>query len=310
MIPGRCPACNAVVDIGMGDPDLEQMAFCGRCGLRWETAVPTGDILTAAYETGFYEAAAPRGGRLVSAFHSFNGTLRMRELRDLPNGRLLDLGCGKGHFLSAARSAGWDAVGIDHSRAAAEAAKRLYDIDIIVGDIADTALRGPFDVVTMWHVLEHVPEPAAILERIRPILRPGGRLVVSVPNLESIQARAFGRHWFHLDRQHHVSHFTPTALQALLERCGYGVEHTGYLYPEMEAVGFVQSVLNWAGQDRDELYRFIKRDRTVHLDRGVLASTALALLSAPFGLSLAVTMPLIKAGASMQFSATARTIVR
>lgn len=298
-----CFACGSP---GVHDPDIDGLARCPQCGLRWETVPPSPEALSEAYQRGFYEAAPARGGRLVQRFHAFNSTLRLREVSDLPPGRLVDLGCGKGHFVAAARAAGWDAIGTDSSQVAAAAAKGLYGLEIVVGDLVDVPLDGPFDVVTMWHVLEHVHDPARALARARDLLVPGGRLVVSVPNAASFQARVFGAEWFHLDREHHLYHFTPAALRTLLERSGFHVARIGYLYPEMEAIGFVQSVLNRAGLDRDALYRFLKRDRTIKLDRALLASAGLAMLAAPIGLGLTVTMPLTRSGASMQFVATAR----
>ena len=299
----ECPACGAPVDRDANDPEIAGLIPCAACGLRWERILPSGEELARSYQTGFYEAAAPRGGRLTKAFHAFNSTLRLRELRGMPPGRLLDLGCGKGHFVAAARRVGWDAIGTDHSPAAAAAARQLYGIEIIVGDVTEVALDGPFDAVTMWHMLEHVPDPAGVLRRSRELLAPGGRLVVSVPNLASAQARTFGPDWFHLDREHHAFHFTPVALNRLLEREGFVVERIGYLYPEMEAIGLVQSVLNRAGLRRDELYRFMKRDRTVRADRSLLAAAGLAAAATPFALSASIVMPLLRSGASMQFVA-------
>jgi hypothetical protein len=91
-------------------------------------------------------------------------------------------------------------------------------------------------------------------------LRAGGRLVVSVPNIQSLQARLFGPHWFHLDMAHHLHHFTPGSLRLLLARHGFAVERMGFAYPEMEIAGLIQSALNRAGFERDQLFRFIKRD--------------------------------------------------
>src|SRR5262249_14158800 len=81
-----------------------------------------------------------------------------------------------------------------------------------------------FDVITMWHSLEHVHEPAAVLREARQLLVPGGKVVISVPNIDSLPFRWFGRHWFGLELPRRLTHFTPTSLLQMLQRCGFATE--------------------------------------------------------------------------------------
>src|SRR5439155_3001922 len=102
-------------------------------------------------------------------------------------GRLLDVGCGDGLFLAIAGRAGWSVEGIEFSPEGARRATHRLGRPIAVGDLArDTALAGPFDVITLWHVLEHLPDPATALRAARARLRPGGLLVAAVPNLDNL----------------------------------------------------------------------------------------------------------------------------
>jgi SAM-dependent methyltransferase len=138
---------------------------------------------------------------------------RLDKIPDyVPAGRLLDVGCGAGQYVAALRALGWRAVGLDiASRAAA-----------ILGRAEDLPLESAaFDVVTFWHSLEHTASPARALREAGRLLRPGGALLLEVPNLASIQARLCGRYWLHLDPPRHRYHLTPATLRAYLEGAGF-----------------------------------------------------------------------------------------
>ena len=162
----------------------------------------------------------------------------------------------------------------------AEAARTMFDVDVIAGDFLTTAFQGSFDVITMWHTLEHLPDPGAALARSSELLRPDGCLIISVPNASSAQARLGGDAWFHLDLPRHLFQFGPRSISALLSRSGFRLERMSSISPpEMEAIGLIQTVLNRVGL-RHVLYRFAKRDNTV--SRGLT-------LAASFGLAAALT---------------------
>jgi 2-polyprenyl-3-methyl-5-hydroxy-6-metoxy-1,4-benzoquinol methylase len=139
-------------------------------------------------------------------------------------GRLLDFGCGGGTFLRRMREHGWRATGLDIS---AETVERLrgLNLDVLQGTLPHPELApGSFDLVTMWHSLEHVPDPRHTLVEARRLLAPGGKLLVAVPNIDSLAFRIFGSCWFGLDLPRHLTHFAPWTLHFLLERTGYRVE--------------------------------------------------------------------------------------
>jgi SAM-dependent methyltransferase len=264
---------------------------------------PTGPELGGLYASGFYHPAPARGGALVRGLHRLNNAIRMRELRGMEVGRLLDVGCGKGRFLGAAKEAGWEVLGVEFAPASAEAARRTYGVEVVVGDFLEVSLEGDFDVVTMWHVLEHLPHPSAALDRAADLLRPGGRIVISVPNIDSLQARFGGEQWFHLDLPRHLFHFSPRSLSAIVERAGLRVVRIGHVYPEMEAIGLIQTTLNRAGLEENLLYRFAKRDPTAPGGIGVYASLALALAAAPVAVAWSGIAPILRTGASIQLVA-------
>jgi SAM-dependent methyltransferase len=280
-----------------------RIARCQSCGLSWRLDLPGPDELDVLYRSGFYVPAPPRGGRLARKLHLLSSAVRLRALDGIAPGRLLDVGSGKGAFLAAARDAGWETLGVEYAPEAAEAARAAFGVDVIVENFLDVRELGTFDLVTMWHVLEHLTDPIGALARAADCLNPGGRLLVSVPNLESLQARLGGEDWFHLDLPRHLFHFTPRSLTTLVERAGFRVVRISYLYPEVEVIGLLQTALNRLGIENDLLYRFAKRDPAARLGPGVVASLVLALAMAPAALAWAAIAPALRTGASMQLIA-------
>ncbi|MCS6976221.1 MAG: class I SAM-dependent methyltransferase [Gemmatales bacterium] len=139
-------------------------------------------------------------------------------------GRLLDFGCGGGDFLCRMRDLGWQVTGVDASHSTVRRLQRDLGLHVLHGTLPHPDLEaGSFDVVTMWHSLEHVPDPRAVLLEARRLLTPDGKLYVAVPNIDSLAFRIFGPHWFALDLPRHLVHFSPQTLQFLLEQAGFRV---------------------------------------------------------------------------------------
>jgi SAM-dependent methyltransferase len=165
--------------------------------------------------TGPYDAE--NAGRERTAAKHVTIIRRFRK-----RGRLLDVGCASGIFLSAAANAGWNVVGVEPSEALCDAARaRLAGRgEIIQAPLEQVGLQpSSFDVITLWDVLEHVTDPVAFLERCCSLLAPGGILIANVPRLDSLQARVFGRRW-PLLLPEHLSYFTYASLRLCGERAG------------------------------------------------------------------------------------------
>jgi SAM-dependent methyltransferase len=152
---------------------------------------------------------------------------RRRAFGYLPyegEGRLLDFGCGAGGYVAKMAAAGWRAEGLDTSPEAVRAGRQA-GLVLREGTLPGAAVEpASFDVVTMWQALEHVPSPKATLEAVWEVLRPGGRLLVVVPRLDSLEARWFGSCWFGLELPRHLTHFTEATLRRHVEAAGFGVE--------------------------------------------------------------------------------------
>ncbi len=214
---------------------------------------------------------------------------------------MLDVGAGKGHFLAAARAAGWDADGLEYSATSATAARNLYGVEVRVADfMALPPWPAHYDVLSMIHVLEHLPDPGRALDVARTLLTPGGRILISVPNAASLQARSFGRHWLHLDLPRHLFHFTPQSLAILLRRAGFSMLQSDTSSPDMDVTGFVQSTLNVAGFERNVALRFVKRDAAAGSIRGTLGPLAIAAAAIPAAVGWSIIAPRLGGGASIQ----------
>ena len=146
----------------------------------------------------------------------------------LKPGRILDIGCGPGFFLSAIDER-WEKHAIEPSSQAAEYARSIYGINVIQGELGDTSyLEGFFDIVYLYHVIEHLPDPKAISKEINRIVKLGGRLIVGTPNIDSFCARRFKQNFRLLQDPGHIILFGPHTLCSLLEACGFQVERIKY----------------------------------------------------------------------------------
>jgi 2-polyprenyl-3-methyl-5-hydroxy-6-metoxy-1,4-benzoquinol methylase len=275
-----------------------------------ETALPSGEACRRSETSGPDEAAsAPRGARLAAPVLVAFDRRRVRMLRRavLPPARLLDAGAGRGRFVASARAAGYDAGGFepDPARAAAAAG---YGVRLRVAGVEDADVEaGSVDAVTAWHVLEHVPDPDAAVASFAAWLRPGGALLVGVPNLGSLQARLGGERWHHLDLPRHRTHFTVAGLHALLRRHGLEPVRTHHVLAEHNSFGMWQSLVNRVTRRPSHLFALLKREAP--LDARDLATSVLLLPLFPFAALLELAAGLARHGGTVAVLARKRDVL-
>ena len=193
------------------DPDLGRVLRQRSAGVRWALASRLGYRHLDTRDAGL-------GDRLRAR------VLRRRVAKDFPpwlgRGRLLDVGCATGRFMQRMAAVGWRVSGIELDPVAAATARTVTP-DVIVGDPAAVALpAASFDLITAFHVVEHLPDPATALRNMLGWLAPDGLMIVEVPNVGGWGGTLFGRFWSGLDFPRHLVHFTPATMRALVERCG------------------------------------------------------------------------------------------
>ena len=233
-----CPLCGSPdwnPWLEAPDPNAEgdglrfQVACCSDCGLKYTNPRPAPESIGRFYTRGYRPHRRPAQiGKRLKTWYPF-ATLRGRagERRSLAwrgQGRLLDFGCGGGSYLARMTRQGWKVVGLDTSADAAQGVREELGLEVFEGTLPHPSLKPQtFDVVTMWHSLEHVHEPLKVLGAAYELLAPGGQLLVAVPNVDSWPYRLFGREWFGLDLPRHLTHFDPRSLSAMVRAAGFRV---------------------------------------------------------------------------------------
>jgi 2-polyprenyl-3-methyl-5-hydroxy-6-metoxy-1,4-benzoquinol methylase len=266
----------------------ERQAFprvrCDGCGVELLEPQPDARRLAAAYAAGYYGASRQKFvapvARAVAWFQGRRAGLAARWLR--PGSRVLDVGCGNGGFLAQMAALGHVVEGTELDEQSAARARGAGVATVHVGDLQALSLApGSYELVSMWHVFEHLRDPVGALVRVRELLKPGGTLVLSMPNAGSWQARWFGAHWFHHDPPRHLFAFGRRNLEALLGSVGFEVVASSTLSLEQNVYGFAQSALNAVGLPRDRAYDACKGLRQISGGVRALDLLLVGLLSVP-----------------------------
>lgn len=257
----RCDADDPAPVLRSGDrllgiPGRFQVVGCRRCGFLYTNPQPEDADLGRHYPDAYYVPPRPGSDGPSSPRAGIRARLRAGVLRArgyprpspgrawvaagrvaarllaqrflwlppfVPGGTVVDVGCGSGAHLAELRDLGWNTVGVEPSDTAALAARERLGLDVRTGTLEDAAIpQGYANVVLLRMVLEHVRDPRRTLAEARRILKPGGRIIVSVPNAGSIETRLFGPSWFAWDLPRHLCHFTPGSLTAMLREAGFG----------------------------------------------------------------------------------------
>lgn len=220
-----------------------QIVQCQTCMMHFVSPQPALEEMSRYYPPVYY-------GDRRSFFEVVTCWIRMRHVQRAQGhhktGTLLDVGCGKGGMLQMLQKKGWRVLGTEFGTHPAQTTGDGDAVDIRYGALEACQLPGDsFDVVTLWHVLEHLTNPRETLREIRRLLKKEGKIILAVPNFGSLQAQWAGRHWLHLDVPRHVWHFTQVHLTSLLEQEGFAIEKRRAFSFEYDTFGFVQSFLNW-----------------------------------------------------------------
>lgn len=258
-------------------PGEFELYECPGCRLLFQDPARLPDDLADFYPPGYWWQV---GGDWLSRWeqryrawmvrHDHLGFLQSVEPLP-PAPRILDIGAGSGLFVDIARRAGMDAWGLEASAEAVGAAGPEVKGRLLIGD-HPAAVEGvePFDVVTMFHTLEHVREPFPYLKQVRNLLRKPGHLLVQVPNRSSWQAAWFGRRWYGLDCPRHLHNFSLYSLLFLLGRAGFRIRQVRHFSLRDNGAALVSSLV----PRLDPIARRIRQHGTRRSVLGAAVATA------------------------------------
>ncbi len=225
----NCPACACRESELLVVKDGFRVVRCLGCQLVRVDNPPTEAELQRHYsfEEGYHSSlAADAAKEAVHTAEARDNLVRLQRFRQA--GSVLDVGCSTGLFLNTARSAGWDVFGVEYSADSAQQARQKFGLNVVDGALDASRLQGrTFDVVTLWDVLEHVPEPLVTLAEVRKLLKPDGLLFIKTPNVDgwfprlSLRLARRLNFWRHPEPPGHLFQFSETTLKRIVQQAGF-----------------------------------------------------------------------------------------
>ena len=234
--------------------DSFQVWQCIQC----QTGITTPQPVTMApYYPRQYRRYIPLIGKVLKFFYR----RRVKHwASQFPGpGMAFEMGCGDGLMLDTLRDLGWKVVGSERTPQAAYYAHYHLRLPVFVGGL-ETIQPGPhFDLIFLFQVLEHLADPLVTVQRLSQLLRPGGKLIIGVPNFSSWQSKVGQEKWFHLDVPRHLRHYSLRSLQVLLNQSSMEIELINYVSFEHDFYGWVQTILNRLDGSPNRLTRLLMR---------------------------------------------------
>ena len=233
-----CPICGKpefrnklVVEDKTVSHESFAIVQCVGCSFQFTNPRPNEAEIGRYYESDAYVSHNSGAAGLINQAYKVARFFTMRRKVSLLNqlaprrGKLLDYGCGTGHFLAAAQAASWKVAGLEpNARAREEASHRLGQP---IGQEGLAAFEpGSFDAITLWHVLEHVHTLNETLAQLTALLKPDGVMLIAVPNVESLDAQHYRELWAAYDVPRHLYHFAPKTMAQLLKKHKLTVRQT------------------------------------------------------------------------------------
>ena len=228
---------SGVFEIKLKDYFLTQEEFIIRKNQTFgflETYPQPIDNLARYYESEAYISHSDSTKGLFARLYQFVKFINLRRkfsMLDTPkkNAKILDYGCGTGDFLAYAKNKKLNVLGVEPNLKARQiAAQKIGKENVLSSDLNE--IHQTFDIITLWHVLEHIPNIFEFLEELKNHLKPGGEIIIAVPNHLSYDAKFYKEFWAGYDVPRHLWHFSPESMQKLLQRFGMKIEKTQPLW--------------------------------------------------------------------------------
>jgi len=233
----QCPVCGGTLfhpflkakDHTVSKEEF-QLVQCDQCQFVFTQDVPDELSIGPYYQSQNYISHSNTQTGLINKMYHRVRTITLRSKRNLvekesriKKGTLLDIGSGTGAFLNEMQSAGWKTTGLEPDAGARKNAEELYGIHALPSHELFSVIPQSVDVITMWHVLEHVHALDKYLDQISKVIRPGGTIFIAVPNHTSVDAEKYKNNWAAYDVPRHLYHFSPASMRRLMENHGLKV---------------------------------------------------------------------------------------
>ena len=232
-----CPLCGSInlkpkfvcKDYFASNEEFE-LYSCLDCGFLFTQNFPSNDVIGKYYDVSEYVSHSDtKEGIVNKIYHTVRQYMINKKMNFVEKqsgkerGAILDMGCGTGYFLNAAKQKGWDTVGIEKSEHARNAAINRFGLNVYDETHIDHLPQAHFDVITLWHVLEHLEDLNEVMDKIYRLLLPNGIAVIAVPNCSSYDAQHYKTCWAAYDVPRHLWHFTPQTMTMLAEKFNFKI---------------------------------------------------------------------------------------
>ena len=226
----NCPVCDKTEfsnHLDIKDYFLSQESFniakCDNCGFLFTNPRPDENGIQKYYESDEYLSHSKDKKGILSTVYNFVRNYSIRKKYNLivklkPSGSILDIGCGTGEVLKHFSDNGWDVQGIEPADNARDYAKNTLNLPVDNEGLLNQIKSNSFDVVTLWHVLEHVPKLQERMQQINRILKDDGVLIIALPNYNSWDAKHFSTFWAAWDVPRHLYHFSQKTFSLLAKK--------------------------------------------------------------------------------------------
>jgi 2-polyprenyl-3-methyl-5-hydroxy-6-metoxy-1,4-benzoquinol methylase len=211
--------------------EVFQLARCGDCGFEFTQDYPEENEIGKYYESDDYishsdtsKSLSDKLYRLARSFMLRRKSNIVRKLTGLKTGTILDIGSGTGHFADTMKSAGWQVKGIEINEKARNFSMANFGLDVIAPEYISALQSERFDIITLWHVLEHFHDPFKYASEIRRLLKPDGVCIIALPNSSSFDAWHFSKFWAAYDVPRHLWHFNPSTFRIFASKTGFMVK--------------------------------------------------------------------------------------
>ena len=238
----QCPWCGsekAQINLWLKDEFLTKEDFhiceCLNCGLLYTMPRPDEEKIGNYYKSEeYYSHQENKKGFIPKIYETVKKTNLKHKYKiateGLKVGKMLDIGCGVGDFLHTAETHGWECIGVEPSEEAKEIARQRTKAQIIKSKELENIPEQTFDIITMWHVLEHVDNLKWQVEQLQRLIKPTGRIVIALPNYKSYDGQYYKEKWAAYDVPRHLNHFNRNTIAKIFKTKGLSLTKTEPLF--------------------------------------------------------------------------------